>query len=83
MRKKHLYPAVRKARNCEYSKSYKLLQAVGEEKLREIFSRGGMFLAAREISALLGYEVSAPVVRHCRTRYKLKQEETNEKENTH
>lgn len=78
---KHNYPKNRKPRNVEYSKSYKLFQSLGRETLTEILSRVGMFLAAREIKALLGYEVSAPVVRHCRTRYKLKQGEINETEN--
>jgi hypothetical protein len=71
MRKKHNYPKTRKNRNVGYSKSYKLLQAVGEKKLRELFSIVGMYLASKELTKLLGYEISPFVVRHCRMKYKL------------
>ena len=71
MRKKHVYPAQRKARNVEYSKSYKILHAVGEEKLKEIFSKVGMYLASERITLILGYYVSPYVTRHCRDRYNL------------
>lgn len=71
MRKKHAYPANRKPRDVSYSKSYKLLQAVGEEKLRELFGNAGMYTVAKQVTSLLGYEVSPYVCRHVRTKYGL------------
>ena len=68
---KHRYPAKRKNRNVSYSKSYKLLQLVGEEKLKEMFSKAGMYTTAKILSQELGQEISPYVVRHMRRRYKL------------
>ena len=69
--KKHKYPKIRRSRNCSYSKSYKLLQLVGEEELKRLFSKFGMYTSAKILSANIGTDISAYVVRHCRTRYKL------------
>ena len=68
---KHNYPANRKPRDVSYSKSYKLLQLVGEEELRKLFSRFGMYLSAKILSANIGTDISPYVVRHMRTRYQL------------
>ena len=65
------YKANRKARDVSYSKSYKLLHAVGEERLRELFSKCGMYTAAKILSDELGEQVSPYVVKHMRERYKL------------
>lgn len=74
----HNYPANRKPREVSYSKSYKLLQAVGEEKLRHLFSKAGMYTVSKWLGEL-GHEASPYVVRHCRSRYKLGG--ANEKDN--
>ena len=67
---KHNYPANRKPRDVSYSKSYKLLQAVGEEKLRHLFSKAGMYTVGKWLEEL-GYEASPYVVRHLRKKYTL------------
>ena len=77
--RKHNYPANRKPREVSYSKSYKLLQAVGEEKLRQLFSMAGMYTVAKILSNELGQDISAYVVKHCRSRYRLGGK--NEKDN--
>ena len=71
MGKKHSYPKNRKPRNVAYSKSYQLLQIVGEDRFRMLFSKHGMYKAADILSIELEQEVSPYVVRHLRTRYKL------------
>jgi len=76
---KHNYPANRKPREVSYSKSYKLLQIVGEEELRKLFSNFGMYTSAKILSANIGTDISPYVVRHCRSRYKLGG--ANEKDN--
>ena len=68
---KHSYPANRKNRDVSYSKSYKLLQAIGEEKLKEMFSKAGMYTVSKQASLILGYYVSPAIARHCRSRYNL------------
>jgi len=68
---KHKYPTNRKNRDVSYSKSYKLLQAMGEDKLKEMFKQAGMYMVSRQVSELLGYEVTPAVVRHTRRRYNL------------
>ena len=67
----HNYPKNRKPRDVSYSKSYKLLQRVGEERLRLLFSKDGMYNVSKILSSELGEEISPYTVRHCRTRYKL------------
>jgi hypothetical protein len=67
----HNYPANRNPRDVSYSKSYKLLQLVGEEELKKLFSKFGMYKSAKIISANIGTDVSPYVVRHMRTRYQL------------
>jgi hypothetical protein len=71
MRKKHVYPANRKPRDVAYSKSYKLLQIVGEDELKLLFSKFGMYLASKILSYNLGEEVSPYVLNHMRKRYQL------------
>jgi len=53
-----------------------LLNKVGVDKFREIFSRVGMYLAAKELSIELGEEVSPYTCRYIR-RYKLNEKENN------
>ncbi|MCK9211496.1 MAG: hypothetical protein M0P61_11725 [Ignavibacteriaceae bacterium] len=76
---KHNYPKNRKPRDVSYSKSYKLVQQIGEEKLRDLFSKAGMYTVSKWL-AELGYEATPYVVRHARKRYKLG-DRINEKEN--
>ena len=71
MRKQHDYPTSRKNRDCSYSKSYKLLQAVGEQKLRELFALNGMYIVAKQVSEMLGQEITPAVVNYTRGRYNL------------
>lgn len=68
---KHNYPTHRRPRNVEYSKSYKLLQIVTEERFRELFKKDGMYTVAKILSAELSTEISPYVVRHVRRRYNL------------
>ena len=78
MRKKHNYPAQRKPRTVEYRKSYKLLQKVGKEELKALFSKYGMYTSAKILSYNLGEIISPYVVRHMRKIYQLgKQHEEN------
>ena len=62
-----------------YSKSYKLLQEVGEEKLRDLFQKHGMYKSAKILSEQLGHDISPYVVRHTWKRYNLM--ETNAENN--
>lgn len=71
MRKKHNYPKNRKSRDTSYCKSYKILQLVGEEELRKLFSRHGMYTAAKILTYNIGEQISPYVVRYLRTRYNL------------
>lgn len=71
MRKKHVYPANRKPRDVSYSKSYKILKTVGELELRKLFSRYGMYTAAKILAFNIGEDVSPYVVKHMRKRYEL------------
>ena len=67
----HVYPKNRKKKsNTSYAKSTQLLNKVGADKFREIFSRVGMYLAAKELSIELGEEVSPYTCRYIR-RFKL------------
>lgn len=74
MRKKHAYPTNRKPRDVSYSKSYKLLQIVGEQELRKLFSQHGMYTAAKILSYNLGEIISPYVVRYTRKKYGLAEE---------
>ena len=69
---RHKYPKTRKNRDTSYAKCNKLLEIVGAEKFKEIFSRKGMYLAADELSIELGYEVS-PYLCHYIKKYKLEE----------
>lgn len=68
---KRRYPAIRKNRDVSYSKSYKLLQLAGEEKLRQLFTKDGMYTVSKILTQEYGEYISPYVVRHCRSRYKL------------
>lgn len=67
----HNYPATRKPRTVAYSKSYKLIMTVGEEKLKEYFSKAGQYTVAKQLSEYLKFYVSPNVVHYCRKRYNL------------
>jgi hypothetical protein len=71
----HQYPKTRRSRDTSYAKSTQLLNKVGADKFKEIFSRVGMYLAAKELTIELGEEVSPYTCRYIR-RFKL-----NEKDN--
>ena len=77
--RKHNYPINRKPREVSYSKSYKLLQTVGEERLRQLFSKDGMYTVSKILTQEYNKYISPYVIRHCRSRYKLA--EKNEKDN--
>ena len=66
----HNYPKTRKNRDTSYAKCNKLLEIVGPEKFKEIFSRKGMYLAAEELSQELEYDIS-PYLCHYIRKYKL------------
>lgn len=68
MRKEHNYPASRKSRDTSYAMSYKLCQAIGDEKLGDIFSKAGMYIAAKQITEIYGEEVSPYVTRYLCTK---------------
>jgi predicted AlkP superfamily pyrophosphatase or phosphodiesterase len=68
---KRNYPKNRKKRNVSYSKSYKLLQEYGEERLKVLFQKHGMYTSSKIISNELGKDFSPYVIRHCRKRYNL------------
>ena len=67
----HNYPATRKPRDISYSKSYKIVEALGEEKLRDLFNEAGQYVVARQLSGILGYDVTPNVAHYCRKRYNL------------
>jgi hypothetical protein len=75
----HNYPANRAARQVTYSKSYKLLQLVGEERLKQLCSQEGMYNISKILTQEYGEYISPYVVRHMRSRYNLG--EKNEKDN--
>ena len=75
----HNYPKTRKKRDTSYAKSTQLLQTVGADKFKEIFSRVGMYLAAKELSEELKTPISPYICRYIR-KYKLNSEETNNEE---
>lgn len=77
-KRKNNYPSTRRPRNVSYSKSYKLLHAVGEETLKEMFKKAGMYTVAAQLSEMLGQQITPAVARYTRTRYKLgRTNETN------
>lgn len=73
------YPTTRKNRTTEYAQSTQLLKIIGVERFKEIFSRVGMYLAARELEKELNTPVSSSVVRYIR-RYKLNSGEVQNEE---
>jgi hypothetical protein len=66
---KHNYSKERKPRN-PYGRWNKIIEAVGKEKIKEIFASQGMYLASKEISMLMGGEVTPWSTLYIR--YKLK-----------
>lgn len=72
----HNYPTTRKCRDTSYAKSTQLLNKVGADKFKEIFSRVGMCKCGQELSIELGEEVSPYTCRYIR-RYKLNEKEDN------
>jgi hypothetical protein len=71
MARKHNYPTQRQNRDVSYSKSYKLLQQVGEERLRQLFGKDGMYTVSKILTQEYDEYISPYVIRHCRSRYKL------------
>jgi hypothetical protein len=65
---KHDYPTTRKPRDVLYSKTHHLIQRVGEERLKGLLSRHGMYNAAKILSNELLTEISPYVVRHARSK---------------
>jgi hypothetical protein len=75
------YPKTRKAKsNTDYAISTQLLKTVGVDKFKEIFSRVGMYLAAKELSNELSLPVSPYICQYIR-RYKLNTGDNNEESN--
>jgi hypothetical protein len=68
---KHNYPEHRKNRDVSYSKSYKLLQLVGEERLKQLFGKDGMYTVSKILTQEYKEYISQYVVKHCRSRYSL------------
>ena len=64
------YPATRKNRTTDYAKSTQLLKTIGVDRFKEIFSKVGMYLAAKQLSEELDTLVSPYVCRYIRN-YKL------------
>jgi len=73
--KKHKYPKTRKNRNCSYALSNKIFYQVGETKLRELFSKNGMYIVAGQLTELMGVEVTPNVTNYLRRRYSLIEKE--------
>ncbi len=69
---KHNYTKNRKCRDISYSKSYKLLKAVGLEKATEILTNYSMYNASIKFSELTGIEYTPYQVRHLRTKLGLR-----------
>jgi hypothetical protein len=70
--KKHNYPKDRRPKsNTDYAKSTQLIMLLGKEKLSEIFSHKGMYLASKEISEMTGTYYSPAVIKYTRD-HKLK-----------
>lgn len=70
MLRKHNYPKQRKKRNTEYSKSYKLLKTVGEDRFWELSCKYGQYKLAELLSKELSQEVSPYVINFIRRKKK-------------
>jgi len=73
--RKHNYPKERKKRDCSYAMSNKIFYQVGEGKLRELFSKNGMYTVAGQLTELMGVEVTFNVTNYLRRRYSLIEKE--------
>lgn len=69
--RKHKYPKQRKSRDCSYALSYKIYHNIGATKLRDLFSKNGMYTVARQLTELMGVEVTPNVTSYLRKRYNL------------
>lgn len=69
--RKHNYPKQRKSRDCSYALSYKIYHTIGESMLRELFNNNGMYVVARQLTELIGVEVTPNVTSYLRKRYNL------------
>ncbi len=70
MGRKHNYPKQRKKRNTEYSKSYKLLKTIGEEKFWELSAKYGQYKLSELLSKEFSLEVSPYVINYIRKKYR-------------
>jgi hypothetical protein len=70
MLRKHNYPKQRKKRNTEYSKSYKLLKTVGEDRFWELSGKYGQYKLAELLSKELAQDVSPYVINFIRRKKK-------------
>ena len=70
-RKKRKYPKNRKKRNTSYSKTYKVLTAIGEENLYEIWKERGHIETAAIVTKMLGFHIDRMVIHYIALR-KLK-----------
>jgi hypothetical protein len=64
MKRKHNYPNKRKPRDTSYSMTHRLIERYGEDQLRHIWSKLGMYQAAELFSKELGQWVTPNVVRY-------------------
>ena len=64
MSMKHNYPKNRKRRDTSYSMTDKLIKHYGEDKLRSVWEKLGMYKAAEWLSKDYGYWVTPNVVRY-------------------
>jgi hypothetical protein len=70
MVEKHNYPKQRKKRNTEYSKSFKLLNSIGEERFWELTAKYGQYKLSEILSKELSQEVSPYVINYIRKKKK-------------
>jgi hypothetical protein len=66
MGRKHNYPKQRKKRNTEYSKSYKLLRTIGEDRFWELSGKCGQYKLSELLSKELSQDVSPYVINYIR-----------------
>jgi len=62
--KKHNYPKTRKPRNTSYSCTYYILNAIGKDKLYEIWKDNGHRKTATIVSDMLGFWVMDGVIQY-------------------
>jgi len=71
---KHNYPKQRVPRDVSYSKSYKLVEAVGRDNLAKLLSHTSPYRASFMLSEQLDQHVSQYVIRYAKKRYNLVRE---------